>query len=144
MQVLYILMRTDMDSMNPGKAMAQASHASNAFLDLYEQEMQNIILSTSPQAEKINQHVTAWKNQSRQGFGTVLVLGGKYEEIKQAVRISKQLGYLADMVLDETYPLRDGETTHFFPVETCGFVFVEEKETDTTARTLLSRFDLHA
>ena len=30
--VLYILMRTDMNSMNPGKAMAQASHASNAFI----------------------------------------------------------------------------------------------------------------
>ena len=32
MNVLYILMRTDMDSLNPGKAMAQASHASNAFV----------------------------------------------------------------------------------------------------------------
>ena len=31
--VLYILMRNDMKSMNPGKAMAQASHASNAFVN---------------------------------------------------------------------------------------------------------------
>ena len=30
--LLYILMRNDMDSMNPGKAMAQASHASNQFV----------------------------------------------------------------------------------------------------------------
>ena len=29
--VLYILMRTDLNSMNPGKAMAQASHAGSAF-----------------------------------------------------------------------------------------------------------------
>ena len=28
--VLYIAMRTDLDSMNPGKAMAQASHAYGA------------------------------------------------------------------------------------------------------------------
>ena len=30
--VLYILMRQDLPSMNAGKAMAQASHASNAFI----------------------------------------------------------------------------------------------------------------
>ena len=30
--VLYILMRKDLKSMNPGKAMAQASHAANAFV----------------------------------------------------------------------------------------------------------------
>ena len=35
--VLYILMRTDMDSMNPGKAMAQASHASNQFVAEYQE-----------------------------------------------------------------------------------------------------------
>ena len=30
--ILYILMRTDMTSLNAGKAMAQASHATNAFI----------------------------------------------------------------------------------------------------------------
>ena len=39
--VLYILMRTDMDSMNPGKAMAQASHASNAFVSNAEPRIQH-------------------------------------------------------------------------------------------------------
>ena len=38
MNVLYILMRTDMDSMNPGKAMAQASHASNTFVFRFGKE----------------------------------------------------------------------------------------------------------
>ena len=32
--VLYILMRTDMTSLNAGKAMAQASHATNAFIPM--------------------------------------------------------------------------------------------------------------
>ena len=31
-EVLYILMRNDMDSLNPGKGMAQAAHASNHFM----------------------------------------------------------------------------------------------------------------
>ena len=36
--VLYIIMRNDLDSMNPGKAMAQASHASNAFVTKIDKE----------------------------------------------------------------------------------------------------------
>ena len=58
MNVLYILMRTDMDSMNPGKAMAQASHASNAFVFRFGKE--NL--------------VKQWQGETQQGFGTVLVL----------------------------------------------------------------------
>ena len=33
--VLYILMRSDMVSLNPGKAMAQAAHAANCFTSNY-------------------------------------------------------------------------------------------------------------
>ena len=40
--VLYILMRNDLNSLNSGKAMAQASHASNAFVSHFHAYMQNI------------------------------------------------------------------------------------------------------
>lgn len=33
MKVLYILMRADLSNMNAGRAMAQASHASNQFIE---------------------------------------------------------------------------------------------------------------
>ena len=65
--ILYILMRNDMDSMNPGKAMAQASHAANAFVanDIWEMEqMPDGIVDLKNQ----------WQNETTQGFGTVIVL----------------------------------------------------------------------
>ena len=62
--VLYILMRTDMDSMNPGKAMAQASHASNTFVH-----------SVEPGYNVDEALFDAWQKETQQGFGTVLVLG---------------------------------------------------------------------
>ena len=69
MNVLYILMRTDMDSMNPGKAMAQASHASNAFVYRWGKE----------------KAVKEWQGETQQGFGTVLVLGVTGDELYSVV-----------------------------------------------------------
>ena len=40
--ILYILMRNDMTSMNPGKAMAQASHASNQFVATLPRDARDI------------------------------------------------------------------------------------------------------
>jgi len=82
--ILYILMRNDLPSMNAGKAMAQASHASNAFVKKYGQ----------------NKHVKEWSNETAQGFGTVIVLSANKKQIDSAVHNSE----VADVVVDPTYP----------------------------------------
>ena len=110
--ILYILMRTDMASLTPGKACAQAAHAANLFVERarlitgdYDFEMWKV-----------------WKGS--QGFGTTIVLAVRDEQELRA--ISKKADEIACrtwLVLDPTYPLQDGNCKHEIPVVTCGYVF---------------------
>lgn len=142
--VLCILMRNDMVSMNSGKAMAQASHASNAFVHHYHEFCQeNSVKPSRNIVKEINAGFREWENSTPQGFGTVLVLEAKMTEIKPVVDIFKSMDYIAGMVNDPTYPLVDGETVHYIPVDTCAYVFVPNKEEDEIASMFLKRFSLH-
>jgi len=58
-------MRNDMKSMSTGRAMAQASHASNAFIHKYGKL----------------QSVKEWQNETSQGFGTAIVLSVSHQEM---------------------------------------------------------------
>jgi len=111
---LYILMRTDMLSMNPGKAMAQATHAGQLF-----------------QHDWGDADAVKTFNGPR-GFGTTIVLGhpngGRMiEQIETMNNMNDgngTEGYFADVVLDPTYPLKDGNANHQVPMVTCAYVFV--------------------
>lgn len=106
---LYILMRTDMASMNAGKAMAQAAHAANAFVE--KARFQAVDISD-------------WTRQTRQAFGTTLTLAVPTEDdMTKLVLVADSMGYLADVVHDPTYPIRDGEVTHLLPINTCAYVY---------------------
>jgi peptidyl-tRNA hydrolase len=107
-QVLYILMRTDLASMNPGKAVAQGAHAANQFVADYW-------------ASAIHNY---WRNEADgQGFGTTIVLGVNEAQLLAAIEAAKALGVAANITHDPTYPIRDGEVTHLIPLNTCGYVF---------------------
>ena len=125
---LYILMRTDMASGTPGKMMAQASHASNAFVK---------------RAFDVGEDISGWTNQTDQGFGTVIVLdGGNINDIRNSIDILYRNGYVCDVLLDPTYPLVDGNYTHLIPVETCAYVYVHELN-EQFAKMVLSKYELH-
>ena len=68
--ILYILIRNDLPSMSTGKAMAQASHASNAFIKHYGN------LSNAKE----------WESQTGDGFGTVIVLSASSLQIDVAFK----------------------------------------------------------
>ena len=121
-------MRTDMDSLNPGKAMAQASHASNAFVYRWGKE----------------KAVKEWQGETQQGFGTVLVLGVTGDELYSVVeKVNEDLRFkedvYSDIIHDPTYPVQDGEVVHHIPVDTCGYVF---GNTDSL-EDLLGEYELH-
>lgn len=132
---LYILMRTDMASMNAGKAMAQASHASNAFVK-HAQKMNG-----PNQASEIGFLYEQWESETEQGFGTVIVLAVNEEEMRETVDIAKKTGLIADVIHDPTYPLVDGRTVHLIPVDTCAYVFGDRN--NDTLRSILADFKLH-
>ena len=144
--VLYIIMRNDLASMNPGKAAAQASHASNAFVGRYHgycQELSPISIGdmTKLQTSTIK-GFGEWERSTNQHFGTVLVLEGKIGNITNTIDIFKSLDYIADVIHDPTYPIVDGEIVHHIPLNTCGYVFVPDKETDVYASALLGQYPL--
>jgi hypothetical protein len=112
---LYCLMRNDLDSLNAGKAMAQAMHA---------QAMASQMLDEV--GKTCHPHATAWegwKAQTKQGFGTTIVLGANMGQIERALHVFSAAGLANGLVHDPTYPLMDGQVLHLIPVDTCAWVF---------------------
>lgn len=143
--VLYILMRNDLDSMNPGKAIAQGSHASNAFvhhLHAFSQEASAKPVNSSVCMATIKAFAE-WEHSTPQGFGTVLTLEGKMADISTTITVFKALGYVAGVVHDPTYPIVDGDVVHHIPLDTCGYVFIPDKETDPVVKALAGQYKLH-
>ncbi len=133
--VLYILMRTDLASMNAGKGMAQASHASNAFVRHVEDSR---IKKTAETIGWFNN----WSNSTLQGFGTVLVLGVNEIQMRTAVDVAKSLDFVAGVVHDPTYPLVDGDFVHFLPLDTCAYIFGDKN--DPMLGATVGCFPLHS
>lgn len=137
--VLYILMRNDLASMNPGKAMAQASHASNAFVKDATVRLNGDI--THSKDINLNNAFETWKGETGQGFGTVIVLAVNENEMRTATMYADACGFVNGIVHDPTYPLLDGDSVHFIPLDTCAYVFGIKD--DPMLKGLLRNFPLH-
>lgn len=136
--VLYILMRSDLDSMNSGKGMAQASHASNAFV----KEMNESLLISENLPNSVMQRLfNEWQLQTPQGFGTVLVLAVNEIEMLTAVEVARKLSIVAEVIHDPTYPLQDGDFCHFLPLNTCAYIFGDKN--DLLLGAIVGNFPLH-
>jgi len=138
--ILYILMRNDLVSLNAGKAMAQASHASNAFIKKY---------GATKQAKE-------WAGETAQGFGTVIVLSANKNQLESAINNKFDM---ADVVIDPTYPYivnneianlidpathtvppivkNDGSVVLHRKETTCGYVFGTKEQCKSVIGSLL-------
>jgi hypothetical protein len=65
------------------------------------------------------------------------------QDIKEKVSLIKTQGYLCDVIHDPTYPITDGSVTHVIPLDTCAYIFIPDKDTDTIATSILSDLRLH-
>lgn len=119
--VCYILMRNDLASMVPGKGMAQSAHASSAFAE----DMKLIKVEI-----KLAELYKLWLATSDQGFGTVLTLGVNEVEMRATVKVVHALDadVVADIIHDPSYPLKDGDFTHYIPLDTCAYVFGDKND----------------
>lgn len=130
--VLYILMRTDLDSMNPGKAIAQGTHAANAFIEEHLRDSGKLEIEAS---------IRDWRKQTTQGFGTVITLGVCEAQMTKAVLFAKEQGIRAGIVHDPSYPIRDGQVMHKIPLDTCGYIF--GSHSDPKLRLIVGALNLH-
>lgn len=129
---LYILMRTDLASINAGKGMAQAAHAANAFVA----DMQDT--TTTPDTFLAMEAFQDWQRQTTQRFGTTITLAMPTEgALTDMIAIAEALGYPAGLVHDPSYPVRDGAVTHLLPIDTCGYVFVQDASNPPPGLALL-------
>lgn len=125
--VLYIIVRTDMASMTPGRVAAQAAHAHGLMEAVFEKYDNTPI-----------KHI--WNNwKADRGFGTTIVLSdidntNTREDLEDLEYLLREYNDGLDnvpvhisMVHDETYPIRDGVVTHYISVNTCLVVFVIDK-----------------
>ncbi len=96
-----------MNSLNAGKAVAQGAHAANQFVKHF------------PKNSEYKPEFNKWSRD--RGYGTTIVLSASKEQIEELMR--SEVAYHRGEVIDETYPLRDGKTTHYFPCLTCGYIF---------------------
>lgn len=80
--ILYLVMRNDLPSLNPGKLAAQAAHCANACV--------------AQARKKRDPLLKGWEAQSKQNFGTTIVLGASLDAIQSMSRLTP--------VWDDTYP----------------------------------------
>lgn len=135
--ILYILMRTDLDSMNPGKAVAQGVHAGHQFV--YRLTGKHNVAPPHEQVLKIDLY-DRWKEETGDGFGTTVTLSVTGDMLPKVVQFALLAGFEAGVTHDPTYPIRDGSEVHLVPLDTCGYVF----GTKEVLEPLLRQFNLMA
>ena len=93
---LYVLMRNDLASMTPGRCMAQANHAASVF------EHDFGAVSKCQRAE-----VKEWKAQTKQGFGTCIVLAASLAQIENIFDTGEMKDWIMKgWVVDPEYGIR--------------------------------------
>jgi len=128
--MLYILMRTDLDSMNPGKSVAQGAHAANQFMMRFERTDDDHVVSHHDLYE-------TWIS-SAEGFGTTITLDVDEAQLGGVFAMAHNAGFPTGITHDPSYPLLDGSVLHLIPLDTCGYVFGAKED----LWPLLQQFDL--
>jgi len=90
--VTYVLVRTDLPSLNTGKALAQSHHAGVQLL--------------SKHAEKplVREYIEAGMSEGADFFNTTLTLAAKFSDIEHSISLAKNLDCVCDIVIDPSYP----------------------------------------
>jgi hypothetical protein len=131
-QKLYIIMRRDIQDMNPGKAMAQAAHAQADF----DAWMRNILQQPDQYGELIAEY-NAWRED--RSFGVTLVLHETLETINNIVAHTN----FSAKTVDPTYPWRNYYGDVFTSNEvTCAWVFLCD-QCDPDEEVFMQQFSLH-
>lgn len=130
--ILYCLMRSDMASLNAGKAIAQGMHA--------QSHAHKSISDDVNYGEYWKAVYEKWRETTKQGFGTVLVLDvGNLQQLRWVVGVAQKMNYPAEVTHDDSYPILDGSFIHHLPQDTCGWILGNKKGLSS----LLSTFTLY-
>jgi peptidyl-tRNA hydrolase len=133
MSRLYVIVRTDMGSMNPGRVAAQVCHAGSQAAQ---------VLRDVPSYKE-------WANESADvhnpgGFGTTIVLNGGSLEGILATLSPMEDKLHCGAIVDPSYPLRDGNYTHVLKdIKTCVWLFLDDDTNTEQLDMMLSAYELY-
>lgn len=150
MQRLYVIIRSDLESMTPGKAAAQVGHAST------QAALRMCMVSTGG---KPDIHFAAWSqdafverskeskypSHAFEGFGTQIVLdGGSGEDLERDYYafFDDSQDFSQGMVVDPSYPIRDGRVVHHIEMLTCIWAF-GDPEVNRTLEKAVKKYSLY-
>lgn len=152
---VYVLLRTDLPSMNPGKAAAQVHHAGVQMVNKHRAQA------------LVRDYITQGMEQGADNFNTTIVLGATLEQIQHVSAQANQLNHnvvVLDTVTDPSYPffVENAEVADLIPESTARAIkkmpdgrilMVREEVTcawfvgdrnDPQFRALFDGLDLHA
>lgn len=130
--ILYCLMRSDMTSLNAGKAIAQGMHA--------QSHAHKVVSEDVKYGEYWKAVYEKWRETTKQGFGMVLVIDvGGLQQLRWVISIAQRMNYPAEVTHDDSYPILDGSFVHHLPQDTCGWVLGNKKGLSS----ILSTFTLY-
>lgn len=121
---LYLFIRNDVQSMTPGKGIAQGSHVT----DLFEKTMD----SARAKSERWDGHYRRWAEDGVAGRALVMGAdGADFSNLAYLCRCWDEtfIGHsdiLHGSYTDPTYPVRDGAVTHLVPFNSAMFIFVRD------------------
>lgn len=113
---LVVLMRSDIPTLNPGKAVAQATHAANQCI---KEGRIRAIGDDDAGARDLGNMIVEWEDQTGKGFGTCIVLSATEEQMNEKVLDAVGNGIHAGITHDPTYPAFMPPVPSFFS----GFLF---------------------
>lgn len=148
---VYVLVRNDLPSMNPGKAMAQVQHSGVQMMVKYKND------------KLVKEYIENGIEQGADCFNTTLVLSASLQQIQNAVGIAEKIaGVPCDTVLDPSYPFfvepelaqfveKDPNVTRIGPAGnkelfvrpeiTCGWILLDRN--DPVMRSIVGAMPLH-
>lgn len=144
---VYVLVRNDLPSMNPGKAMAQVHHAGVQMMSKYQDDTM------------VREYLATGIDNKADHFNTTLVLSASLTQIENALRIAQMFDTVCDAIWDPTYPfIVDSELAPFLEENpnltkvsdtlfvreeiTCGWILMDRNV--PYLRSIVAAFPLHA
>lgn len=147
---LYCFMRSDLASLNSGKAVAQGMHGANGIMEM----MMTVLLDLRDGGDQYRVYEPAiaafseWRHSAgkrrdhhpemNQGFGATIVKAVTERQMRAIIDAGRRMGVPCGIVFDPSYPLVDGDSFHEIPLDTCAFMFVGS----AVGSVLLRQFDL--
>lgn len=113
MNVLFLLIRDDLESMTLGRSCAMASHITDHFRKDAE-DSNNVDYCNS---------VKAWRQETSQGFGTVYVMGVAENQLRSVQSCDRFQQPTCAVTTDPEYHIEDGLVVHIIQLDVGAYIF---------------------